>query len=501
MARYVIASRRAGKFRETEKEAARSAVVSALGSLTSATLIQDNKPTDPLARRVVVIEVDSSEIASKKAEMPGEVIIEPEILHWPAILPPRDFMPMRPGGTMPAGTGTTFDVTVTGDNQPLANAQVNLFIRGWGGSRSLTGRTNSAGWCRFPMPPGHEVAAALVVPVGGFWTMIARGLAVGLPIECPPLPADGPIGWWHQVLGLNADDADRGAGIRVGVIDTGVGPHPSLTHANLAGAFIDGDHHPGAETRDVDSHGTHVAGTIGARPTNAGHYAGIAPNCDLFAARVFPGPDRGASNADIANAIDELSRVHAVDLVNMSLGAAIASEVVHDAIVDAFERGTLCICAAGNEAGPVSYPAAFPEAVAVSALGLAGWGPPGSLAATRLPLETDRFGRQNLYLANFSCFGPQIASAAPGVGVIAPVPNPFGQDALHGSMDGTSMACPVACGALAAILSADASYQDLPRDSGRAQAARSLLLARLRDIGLHANYQGRGVPFLPDAVV
>jgi subtilisin len=45
--------------------------------------------------------------------------------------------------------------------------------------------------------------------------------------------------------------------------------------------------------------------------------------------------------------------------------AASASMILHDTILDAGDRGTLCICAAGNYGGPVRYPAAFAECVAV----------------------------------------------------------------------------------------------------------------------------------------
>src|SRR5262249_28385815 len=164
-----------------------------------------------------------------------------------------------------------------------------------------------------------------------------------------------------------------------GVTYTGVGPHRNLTHAMQIGAYINGQRLPPAAATDVDAHGTHVSGTIGARPLNAGDYGGIAPGCELFVARIFPGPETGASNADIANAIDALSRDHKVDLINLSLGATTPSEVVHDALIDAVERGTLCVCAAGNDGAAVNFPAAFPEALAVTALGVAGWAPPGSL--------------------------------------------------------------------------------------------------------------------------
>ena len=104
-------------------------------------------------------------------------------------------------------------------------------------------------------------------------------------------------------------------------------------------------------------HGTHVCGTIGARPVDpATQRSGIAPGATLFSAKVSPGADTFANQGDIVLAIDALSRGHRVDLINLSLGASQPSEIEHDAIVDALQRGTLCICAAGNTGGGMEWP-------------------------------------------------------------------------------------------------------------------------------------------------
>lgn len=60
----------------------------------------------------------------------------------------------------------------------------------------------------------------------------------------------------------------------------------------------------------------------------------------------------------------------------------------------------------------------------------------------------------------------------------------------YGSMDGTSMASPAACSALAAILSTTLDYQNLPRDVSRAERARALLKANCQDVGIEARFQG-----------
>lgn len=280
--------------------------------------------------------------------------------------------------------------------------------------------------------------------------------------------------------------------MRVGVIDTGIGPHPYLDHVNDVGAFINGDSDTDAGS-DVDSHGSHVCGIIGARPVNNSEYGGIAPGVALYSARVFP-KGRGANQLDIVNAIDELSREQEVDLINMSLGSSISSEVEQDAIIDAWERGTLCICAAGNSNGPVQFPGAFKETVAVSAIGLLGWGPSGSMASIRLPSDPFRFGDENLYHANFSCFGPEIVCGGPGVGYISTVPERFDLNKPYASMGGTSMASPAACAALATILSRSDEYKSLPRNQERSVVAIRILRQNCQSIGLDPAYEGHGMP-------
>jgi subtilisin len=99
-----------------------------------------------------------------------------------------------------------------------------------------------------------------------------------------------------------------------------------------------------------------------------------------------------------------------------------------------------------------------------------------------------------MFLANFSCFGPEIDCCAPGVGIISTVPERFGLTMPYAAMDGTSMASPAACGALAAILAKSIDYPGLPRDVSRAERARALLKANCRDVAMEARYQGRGIP-------
>lgn len=476
------------------------AMAAALAMLSAdADVVRDSADVGPDVRRRAMVRTEPATIRAMQDRFGNALRVEPEILHVPAPVPPIDFLGLAPATSTarPQAGARGLSVTVTGGGGPLRDAALVLYLRGGGAENAVPGTTDAAGRARFDFPALYSPAALAVVPVAGFWSLSVRGPRDGQTIDCPALPADGPVGWWHEVVGAARAGKVRGRSIKVGIIDTGVGPHPCLDHVTDIGSFVGGTF-DAAGGADSGSHGTHVCGIVGARPVEAGQYAGVAPGVKLYSARVFP-PDGGANQMDIADALDALSAVHEADLVNMSLGAPVGSRIERDAILDALARGTLCVCAAGNEAGPVSYPAAFPETVAVSALGAEGRSPPGTQSASRLPASPERFGDEGLYLADFSCSGPEIACAAPGVGIVSTVPAHGGRAMPYAAFDGTSMASPLACGTLAALLAASPGYRAMPRDADRAATARRLLLARCRNIGLDPVFQGRGVPTLGDA--
>jgi subtilisin len=271
----------------------------------------------------------------------------------------------------------------------------------------------------------------------------------------------------------------------------------------LAAVCVDGKIEPGADATDKAEHGTHTSGIIGAKPTRPGDYAGMAPDCELFHARVFKGerPQDGPSQADIINAIDVLSRDKGCDLINMSLGGGPRSAAEEDAIRDAAERGTLCVCSAGNDGGAINYPGAYSECASVSAIGQLGWAPAGTFSAGNRPQQADKFGTNNLFLAAFSSYavpgsGGTLACCGPGVGIVSTVPAHGGILAPYMEMDGTSMASPAACGLLAVVLANDAHYTALPRDISRTNAARAMLATHCRSITLAAKYDGHGLPHI-----
>jgi subtilisin len=490
MPRYVLSNRRAGKFKLDAKVASREQAATFWRNQLerNVKVIADHAPADESRRRVVLFEADRAEM-SRKAPSNPDVLVEEERLHHVRLPVGAEL------ARGPLARWESLQVTVRADGRPLPGATVSVtLVDAAGAAKELPANTDPQGAARFHGDdPSLSLAAVVALPAAEYWSTLVRAPAqAAIVIDCPPLPASGPVMWWHRLAGIERFDESRGRGIRVGVVDTGVGPNPCLTAVTDIGAYVGNVHDPHGGA-DVSNHGTHVCGLIAARPRAPGQVGGIAPGVELLSARVFP-PSGGANQADVACAIDALSKDHRSDLVNLSLVADEPSAIEQDAIRDALERGTLCICAAGNRAGALTWPGAFPEAVAVSAFGRNGWGPASSMFAAMLPTERDRFGGDELYLANFSSFGSALGCGAPGVGLLSTVPSREGEPAAFAAMAGTSIASPVACAVAAVLMSESSAYRALARDAKRAQAARQLLVEHCRSVGLIAAYEGAGLP-------
>ena len=499
MPQYVLVNRRSGKFTDSSKVASRAAVQTTLGMLTSARIISDHRPQDPLARHVVLLDADAEQVATMRANMPADSILELAVRRSLHHRVPIELRPAIPHTASAKAKGVRYSLAVTAGGAALPNIDLMLYLRDPGGQiQNTTVKTDAKGKLSFPVPVGFQIAFVEPIPYAGFWIMLVDAPPSGSTVDCLPIAKAkaGGAGWWHEAMGVDVSNAARGSGIKAGVIDTGCGPHRNLNHVTLVGAFVDGKTLQPSEARDVVEHGTHTSGIIGARPTKASDYAGMAAGCDLFHARVFKGegPQDGPTQADIINAIDSLSRDHGCDLINMSLGGGPKSEAEEDAIRDALERGTLCICSAGNDNGPIEFPGAYSECAAVSAIGLIGWAPAGTFSANNRPHEAAKMGQDNLFLAAFSCFGPTLSCAAPGVGIVSTVPDRDGHVGAYMEMDGTSMASPAACGALAVILSQDETYKALPRDASRSKRAALALAQHCKPFGLPVKFEGRGLP-------
>lgn len=497
--RFIIANRLAPYGTAAERAGARDRfmekLTSSLGPVADLGPLKLTAGGEPAARQVLLVEIDPKELAAKRSQLSPDSIIEPELPRHPAVLGPQR-LPVA-DAALAAGTGAALTLAFTCDGQPLPAASVNLGLvasDGSGNSNSLTATSDGRGVAAFHYDPAKWIAVqAFVEPRGRAWSQILVRPWDGQSIDLKPLPESGPLGWWHRLGGATAIDATAGAGITIGIADTGLGPHHYLQAVEALGAFINGGFEPGAAAAaDVEAHGTHVAGIIGTQPPADGKaFAGLVPGARILAARVF-GADGSSNQGDIANAIDALAAAQA-DLINLSLGGP-PSAIEYDAVLTAFLEGSLCICAAGNNFGqPVLAPASYPLSVAISALGLRDTFPATSMASLGIPKQPDHFTGGGLYLAAYSNIGPQMAATAGGSAVISTVPQSEAFSAPYADMSGTSMATPVVTAALAALLARDSVYLALPRNQTRAQYARGALGMSAVDLGLIQPYQGAGL--------
>ncbi|MGF7535254.1 S8 family serine peptidase [Bacillus mexicanus] len=209
---------------------------------------------------------------------------------------------------------------------------------------------------------------------------------------------------WNN--GLTGED------VRVAIIDSGIANHSDLIIAG-GKSFVDYT----TSYSDDNGHGTHVAGIVSAENNSIG-IVGTAPDSKVFALKVLDSEGDGYLSSIVA-AID-WSIENKMDIINLSLGTDENSPVLETAIQKAYNSGVLVVAAAGNEASSVLYPAAYDNAIAVSAVD------------------------QNKNLASFSNRGPEVEVSAPGVDIISLFPG-----IRYKNMSGTSMATPFVTGVLA----------------------------------------------------
>jgi len=118
---------------------------------------------------------------------------------------------------------------------------------------------------------------------------------------------------------------------------------------------------------DEIGHGTHVAGTIAQSTNNGIGVAGMAFGCRIMPVRVLDEHGSG-TETDIVEGI-AYAWQNGANVINMSLGSADSSHLIHLEVIDAANAGAVVVAAAGNDnANAVGYPAAFPECIAVGAV-------------------------------------------------------------------------------------------------------------------------------------
>lgn len=192
------------------------------------------------------------------------------------------------------------------------------------------------------------------------------------------------------------------------------------------------------------SHGTHVAGIIGAKRNNGIGMNGVADNVRIMSVRCVPDGDE--RDKDVANAIR-----YAVDngasIINMSFGKGFSPNkaLVDDAVRYAKKHDVLMVHAAGNDSENNDTDPNFPNDNYASK---GGWFKP-KVAANWMEIGALSYKKGENAAASFSNYGKKnVDLFSPGVAIYSTVP-----DNGYESMQGTSMASPAAAGVAAVIRS------------------------------------------------
>jgi serine protease len=235
---------------------------------------------------------------------------------------------------------------------------------------------------------------------------------------------------WTSDVWSTYNPINHGSSAKIWIVDTGILPdHQEFVVGGRSRVTSIRDFVAvSTNGTDCNGHGSHCAGSA------AGNFRGVARGADIGNVRVLNCQGSGTS-ANVIAGYNYVASEHQAsggnDILSASLGGG-ASQVNDDAINSAVDVGVIAVVAAGNDnANACNYsPARATKAIAVGAT--------QGLASTS-DIQTDT-------RATFSNFGTCVAVFSPGVSIHSAW---FTSATTYNTISGTSMATPLAAGAIA----------------------------------------------------
>jgi len=295
-------------------------------------------------------------------------------------------------------------------------------------------------------------------------------------------------------IGKIAGQNINGAGVNVGVLDTGINKQFEYAPRLLAGYdFVLKKVIRAGVDSDFDGHGSHVAGIIGAGVNNctisrtnncSKDVAGVAPGANLIPIRVL-GSNGSGSFADVAaginwstfgtTTIQPLNTTIAkpkTDIVNISLGATSDGGTLQQSLTNGVRNGQLFAIAAGNNGGatpisPANYAGTLNNTSNSGAIIAVGSVTCTSNAASSCTIASYSNRAGSITATNT----PYWFLVAPGTNILSTYD---GSATATATLSGTSMATPVVAGAGALLK----QYWNL-----NGQKIAQILLTTATDIG------------------
>ncbi|MBV9935962.1 MAG: S8 family serine peptidase [Actinobacteria bacterium] len=165
-----------------------------------------------------------------------------------------------------------------------------------------------------------------------------------------------------DVDAYKAWDYSTGAGVTIGILDSGIDVnHPDLA-AKIVGPEIDETAGAGRDPL----HGTGVAGTAAAVTNNGLGIPGMGWDSKILDVRVIDDSGAGLGSWVARGLYDATDR--GVKVINLSLGSPDQSQTVQDAVNYALGHGVVVVAAAGNDGSSTPiFPADYPGVLSVGA--------------------------------------------------------------------------------------------------------------------------------------